>query len=98
MPEAKQFPWAQVLGNFLWVLGGAIILATLSWHEFRVSTGEVKWPEVIKSQAFQRPVYLGLTFIMAGIASSINSPWISAFGGAGAFFFLFLLIRTFIKK
>lgn len=95
MEEAAKFPWAQVLASFLWIFGLAIVLATLSWHEFQVRVRSGKWGKVIKRSGFRKGIYFGFIFIMAGIAFSVHSILVSLLGGLMAVGFLILLIREY---
>lgn len=96
MEEATRFPFGTAMANFLWILGAAIILAVISWHEFHVRAGRLRWKGLMKSAGFRRPIYVGLIFIMAGLALSIHSPWIAATGATMAFVFFFFLVRSYL--
>ncbi|MCX7973241.1 MAG: hypothetical protein N3B16_01900 [Candidatus Aminicenantes bacterium] len=97
MEEIKRFPWRELIINFIWIVGAAIILASLSWHEFKVRETGLNWKNILKSKGFRRPIYLGLFFILTGVAATVNSPWLSVLAGLPAGFFLILFLQTYLK-
>ena len=90
----ESFPWVEVFSAFLWILGLAIILADISYHDFLVHKKKLKWRDVIRTRGFLWPLKLAVVMIFFGLAGSIPSPfWGGIFGAAG-----FLTAILFIKK
>lgn len=82
----------EVFSAFLWILGLAVILADLSYHDFLVHKKKIKWREIIRFRGFLWPLKVGVVLILFGLAGSVASPfWGGVFGAAGflaAIFFL----------
>ena len=88
-----EFKIFQVISNFIWILGIAIILADFSYHEFLAQLKKVKRVEYFKRDSFKKPLLLGLILIASGISASIQQAWPAAISGVVAF----LLIIWFVK-
>lgn len=85
------FPWGKVIANFIWILGLAVILAVLSYHDFMVHKKKRRWREVLDSDSFWRPIHIAGIMIFVGLAGSIHSPMLAGLMGACAFLLLMLL-------
>lgn len=83
----------QIISFFTWILGGAVILSAISYHEFLAHVQRAKRTEVIKRNSFKKPFILGFILVAAGIGASIRQPWLAATSGVVAF----LLIIWFVK-
>lgn len=88
--SGEGFPWAKVISYFLWILGLAVILVDLSYHEFLVHRRKLKWREILERSSFLRPIHVGGTLILAGLAGSIQNPFLAGLMGVAAFL-LFIL-------
>lgn len=88
--SGEGFPWAKVISYFLWILGLAVILADFGYHVFLVHRRKLKWKEIFEWSSFLRPIHVGATLILAGLAGSIQNPFLAGLMGVAAFL-LFLL-------
>ncbi len=70
MSEILKIPWGQVLSNFVWILGVAIILATFNYNELFVHLQKAKITELVKRSSFKKPVIVGLILIIVGVGTS----------------------------
>jgi len=70
MSEILKIPWGQVLSNFVWILGVAIILATFSYNELFVHLQKAKITELVKRNSFKKPFIVGLILITMGVGTS----------------------------
>jgi tellurite resistance protein TehA-like permease len=105
--ENGGFPWGKLIANFLWILGAAVILLDLSYHDYLVYIKKRKWREIVESDAFLRPIHISGILIFMGLAGSLSNPMLAGLMGVGAFFLILLLgkdrkivhlIRKKIKK
>ncbi len=93
MNEIPKIPWGKVFSNFVWILGTALILTAVSYHEFLAHIKKAKRIEVFKRDSFKKPFLLGTILIAAGISASAHQLWLIAIFGILAL----LLIIWFIK-
>lgn len=70
MSEILKIPWGEVLSNFVWILGMAIILAGFSYNELLVYLQKAKITELVKRTSFKKPLFLGLILITVGVGTS----------------------------
>jgi len=90
----EPFLFVKVFSAFLWILGLAIILADLSYHDFLVHKQKLKWFDVIQSRSFLWPLKMAVVFILFGLAGSVPSAfWGGVFGAAGFLAAIFFLKR-----
>lgn len=59
--------WRLIFLNFLWILGAAIILITLSYHEFLASQKKIEFWHIFKASSFKKYSILGLILIALGL-------------------------------
>ena len=85
------FPWGKVIAYFLWILGLAVILADVGYHDFLVHKKKRKWREIIESDSFLRPIHIAGILILAGLAGSFHNPFLAGLMGAGAFLLIMLI-------
>lgn len=81
MNDIPGIPWGRVLSNFVWILGTAIILTALSYHEFLVHIQKAKRIDVYKRDSFKKPFLLGTILIATGISASAHQLWLTAIFG-----------------
>lgn len=81
MNEISRIPWGRVFSNFVWILGAALILTALSYHEFLAHIQKVKRIEIFKRDSFKKPFLLGTILIAAGISASAHQLWLTAVFG-----------------
>jgi len=94
MNEPGVFPWGKVISYLLWILGVAVILADISFHDFLVCKKKVKWKEVLWSDSFIRTIHLAGILIVFGLSGAVQSPLLGGiFAAVG-----FLLILFFVKE
>ena len=73
--------WGKVFSNFVWILGTALILTAVSYHEFLAHIQKAKKVEVFKRDSFKKPFLLGTILIAAGISASAHQLWLTAVFG-----------------
>lgn len=88
--NGEQFPWGKVISYFLWILGLAVILADVSYHELLVHRKRFKWRDLLESRSLLRPIHVGGIMILAGLAGSTQNPFLAGLLGVAAFL-LFIL-------
>ena len=81
MNEISRIPWGRVFSNFVWILGAALILTALSYHEFLAHIQKVKRIEIFKRDSFKKPFLLGAILIAAGISASAHQLWLTVVFG-----------------
>lgn len=64
-----------VLANALWVMGLAVLLATLSWAHWAAGVAEVRFRRVLGRTGVRRVVDLGLALFCAGLAATSRVWW-----------------------
>lgn len=89
--ENGGFPWGKMIANFLWILGAAVILLDLSYHDFLVHKKKRKWREIVESDSFLRPIHISGILIFAGLAGSLRDPVTAGLMGACAFLLILLM-------
>jgi phosphoglycerol transferase MdoB-like AlkP superfamily enzyme len=62
-------------GNFLWILGLALLLAALSWSSWLASVQSVRFRAVLARPGVQAALYLGLSLFSAGLAATAHTWW-----------------------
>ena len=77
--------WGGVAKNALWILGLAVILASLSYADWWAATNQQRLAAVLRTSLFQTPFNLGMTLFAAVLASISRSWW-----AIGAWFALLL--------
>jgi tellurite resistance protein TehA-like permease len=87
----KEFPWGKATAYFLWILGLAVILADIGYHDFLVHQKRRKRREIFTSDSFLRPVHIAGILILAGLAGSLRTPFLAGLMAAGAFLLIMLI-------
>lgn len=64
-----------VIANSLWILGLALLLATLSWSSWIASVEKVRLRAVLARPGVQRVLNVGLALFCAGLASTGRAWW-----------------------
>jgi hypothetical protein len=64
-----------VVANSLWVLGLAVLLATLSWANWAASVEKVRFRAVLGRPRSQQALDLGLFLFCAGLAATGRAWW-----------------------
>ena len=77
MSEGFGFSWGKVIANFIWILGAAVILADIGYHEFLTRETKAKWKDIFRSDSFLRPAHLGLILAAFGIMGSLKNPFLA---------------------
>ena len=102
MNPLPKIPWGAVFSNFLWIVGAAVILAAISYHDYLASQKKEKFINLLKRNSFKKPLFSGLFLVTAGIALSVHFLWLSIIMGILAIFVLFMTANTYkrhnIKK
>jgi hypothetical protein len=62
--------WANLAANALWILGCALILATLSYASWEASVYNEKMGTRLGRPSYQVALYLGLFLFAAGLAAT----------------------------
>jgi len=93
MNDISAIPWGRIISNFVWILGMAVILAALSYHEFLAHIQQAKRVEVFKRDSFKKPSLLGIILIAAGISASAHKLWLTIVFGIVALLFIILTIK-----
>lgn len=88
-----EFKILQIISNFVWILGLAIILASFSYHEFLAHLQKTKKQEIFKRDSFRKPCLLGLILVASGASLSVQKLWLTAIFGVAAI----LLAIVFVK-
>ena len=81
MNEMSGIQWGKVFSNFVWILGTALTLTAVSYHEFLAHIQKAKRIEVFKKDSFKKPFLLGTILIAAGISASAHQLWMMAIFG-----------------
>jgi hypothetical protein len=64
-----------VIANSLWVLGLAVLLATLSWARWVAGTEESRFSDRLKQPQTRQALNLGLFLFCAGLAMTGRAWW-----------------------
>jgi len=88
-----EFKILQIMSNFVWILGAALILAAFSYHEFLARLQKTKRQEIFKRDSFKKPCLLGLILVASGASFSVQKLWLTAILGVAAI----LLAIVFVK-
>lgn len=64
--------WTNLAANALWILGCAVILATLSYASWEASTFHEKIGARLGRPSYQVAVYLGLLLFTVGLAANAD--------------------------
>ena len=81
--------WFGVFHNALWIFGLAVVLAALSYADWRrrLAVPRVSFRKALAEPGFQAAVSLGFTLFCAGLALSSTVWWqIAAWAALGLFF------------
>ena len=89
--NGEGFPWGKAAADFLWILGLAVILLDLSYHDFLVHKKKRTWREAVESGSFLRPIHIAGILIFAGLAGSLRHPVLAGLMGACAFLLIMFL-------
>jgi len=98
MNQLPKIPWGTVFSNFLWIVGAAIILAAMSYHDYLASQKKEKLINLLKRNSFQKPLFSGLFLVTAGIALSVHFLWLSFIMGILAIFMLVMTANTLKRR
>ena len=98
MNQLPKIPWGAVFSNFLWIVGAAIILAAISYHDYLASQKKEKLINLFKRNSFQKPLFSGLFLVTAGIALSVHFLWLSFIMGILAIFMLVMTANTLKRR
>lgn len=64
-----------VIANSLWIVGLAVILATLSWANGAALAEGLRFRKVWSRKAVRGAAYLGLTLFCVGLAATASTWW-----------------------
>lgn len=64
-----------VLFSIVWIVGFAIILASLSIQHYNAQRLEIPFLEQLRKPPFQLVLWIGLTLVSIGFAGIANSTW-----------------------
>jgi len=64
-----------VVANSLWILGLAVLLATLSWSHWAASTEKARFRAMLGRPRVQRVLDLGFFLFCAGLAATGRAWW-----------------------
>ena len=87
-----------VIGGSLWVLGLAIILATLSWADWEAKSSRIRFREVLSRSHIQRAIDFGLALFCSGLAVASSRLWERVIWCLLAATWLLLLARDFRRR
>jgi uncharacterized membrane protein YjjP (DUF1212 family) len=96
--QLPKIPWGAVFSNFLWIVGAAVILAAISYHDYLASQKKEKFINLLKRNSFKKPLFLGLFLVTAGITLSVHFLWLSFIMGILAILMLFLTAKAFKRR
>ncbi len=65
--------WLNVAENALWIIGCAVILATLSYASYEASARQEKFFTRLKRRGIQIPLNLGAALFSTGLAATSES-------------------------
>jgi hypothetical protein len=88
-----EFKILQIISNFMWILGLAIILASFSYHEFLAHLQKTKRQEILKRNSFRIPCLLGLILAVSGASFSVQQLWLTAILGVVAILLAVLFVK-----
>ena len=88
-----EFKILQIISNFMWILGLAIILAAFSYHEFLAHLQKTKRQEIFKRDSFRKPCLLGLILVASGVSFSVQKLWLTAIFGVVAILLTILFVK-----
>ena len=88
-----EFKILQIISNFMWILGMAIILASFSYHQFLAHSQNTKKWEILKRASFRKPCLLGLIFVALGTSLSVQRLWLTAVLGVVAILLTVVFVR-----
>ncbi len=71
----------RVAAHALWILGLALILAALSWANWRAASEHTRFREALHRPAVRRALATGLALFAAGLAAAEHRPWATALWG-----------------
>lgn len=87
-----------VVSGGLWVLGLAIILATLSWANCEAKTYRINLRKILARPVFQRSIDFGLALFCTGLAVGASRWWERALWFFFSIAWLGLLAWSFRRK
>ncbi|MCS7287075.1 MAG: hypothetical protein RMK30_09115 [Anaerolineae bacterium] len=64
-----------IIGGSLWIVGLAIILATLSWANYEAKTFRIPLRKTLTRSVFRRFMDLGLALFCLGLAMGASRWW-----------------------
>ncbi|MBC7226453.1 MAG: hypothetical protein H5T61_04390 [Thermoflexales bacterium] len=70
-----------VAANALWVLGLALILAALSWANWRTHREPIRFREALRQPVSQRALNTGLALFAVGLAMTEHRLWAQVLWG-----------------
>lgn len=82
----------------LWILGLAVILATLSFADYHANRGSKRRREVLGEPGYRAAVNTGLTLFCLGLLGSSRTMWETVLWGLLAAAFLSYTIAAFISR
>ena len=83
--------WGRMIFGFLWILGLAIVLLDFSYYDFLVHRENRKWKDILKSEAFWRPVHIAGILFFLGLAGSLPNLFLAGVMGAAAFLLILMI-------
>ncbi len=85
--------WVYVFINAFWIVGLAILVATVSFHYWQAAQEKRPFAAQLNQAFHQRTVWIGFVLITIGLAGSSNLLWESIVWGVMALLALFNLIQ-----
>lgn len=67
--------WLAVLAYALWLLGLAVLLASLGYNLWLAYQEETGWRQQLRRPQFLRPLWLGLALIGFGLLGASGQTW-----------------------
>ncbi|MBI4770269.1 MAG: hypothetical protein HY784_07640 [Chloroflexi bacterium] len=67
--------WALVAYRALWIVGLSLILAALSFADYRAAEMKLRFWQVLKEPAYQAAIQMGLLLTCLGLLGGARSWW-----------------------
>lgn len=86
--------WYALFFNSFWIIGLAVIVATLSYNYWLAQVSGERWRDQFDKKMFLRPAWTGVVFITIGLAGTAVQWWETALWLAFLLYALFILWQT----
>ena len=86
--------WQQVVVNSLWIVGLAVIVAALSYHDWLAHRNRVRLRDVLATSSWQQPFSAGIGLVCLGLALTGRVWWEHLVWAALGLAFGWQLIRS----